>query len=148
MLGRKRKQTTEEELMELRVKFSALQEKESSCQEFQRRQFQEKNASVPGKGFPRNGKSTCRDEKLEAEEANLAGKLEEEKGELDLRKNLNELSADLKLCRRKRRAGDGKTREQRAVERHDRRYYQLNLHKTQLMEENRYLTEYCLEKSV
>lgn len=140
----------EEELMELRVKFSALQEKESSCQEFQRRQFQEKERllSLARVFSEEREKALAEMKKLEAEEANLAGKLEEEKGELDLEeKILNELSADLKLCREKKEELETeKTREQRAVERYDRRYYQLNLHKTQLMEENRYLTEYCLEK--
>lgn len=140
----------EEELTEIRIKFSALQEKESACQELIRRQTQEKERLVilVGTLSDEQKKAFAEIEKLEIEENNLAKKCGEKERELkQAEKVLGRLSQDLVSLRRaKEELEIEKEKEQRSLERTERRYYQLNLEKTQLVEKSRYLREHYLEK--
>ncbi len=140
----------EEELMEIRIKFSALQEKESSCQELVRRQSQEKErlSNLAGNLSAERAGALAEMNKLEVKQNELAQKLEKEKSELNLaEENLQRLSRELNLCRRnKEELEAGKEKEQRSLERFERRFYQFNLEKTQLVEENRYLKEHYMDK--
>jgi len=140
----------EEELTEVRIKFSALQEKESACQELIRRQSQEKErlAILIGTLSEEQKKAFAEIEKLEIEEKDLAKRLGEEEQELKQEENvLSRLSQELASIRRAKEELElEKEKEQRSLERAERRYYQLNLEKAQLVEESRYLREHYLEK--
>ena len=140
----------EEELMEIRVKFSALQEKESSFQEMIRRQAQEKEdlLTLAGTLSQEQIRAVAEIDRLAEKEADLTGRLEQAKDELEsAEENLQELTRGLSLCRRRKEELEAeKEKEHRSLERYERRSYQLNLEKTQLREEKRYLREHHLEK--
>jgi chromosome segregation protein len=140
----------EEELLDIRVKFSALQEKESSFQELIRRQSQEKEdlITLTATLSQEQARAAAEIARLEEKENDLAGRLEREKAGLEsAEENLQELTRELNLCRRRKEELEAeKEKEHRSLERYERRSYQLNLEKTQLREEKRYLREHHLEK--
>ncbi|HHU75998.1 MAG TPA: chromosome segregation protein SMC [Firmicutes bacterium] len=144
------KKKLEEELQEIRIRFSALQERESYLQGILKRQLQEKAGleTLAETLSAEEEKARAKVKELETEESNLARVLGE--GKIDLEREekiLSQISRDhVSLNRAREEQGIKKEKEQRALERAERRYYQANLEKTRLEEESRYLKEHYLEK--
>ena len=140
----------EEELLEIRIKFSALQEKESSCQELLRKQALEKeDLTVMAASVSRERERALAEmQDLEAREQDLLQKLEMDKAGLELaEQNLMSLTGELNLCRREKETLEmEKEKQQRSLERHERRSYQLELEQTRFREEKRYLSEFYRER--
>ncbi|RJX24064.1 MAG: chromosome segregation protein SMC [Dethiobacter sp.] len=140
----------EKELVEIRVRFSALQEKESSLQEALLKQVQEKERldEIAAGLIEEKGKLQAELKDLEAAEDRAANGLEKERGKIQNSEGLLEqLNNDLKCCKQlKEELFSEAEREQKALERSERRRQNVNIELIKLEEAGKYLEESLQEK--
>jgi chromosome segregation protein len=145
-----RYKSLEKELVEVRVRFSALQEKESSLQGILLKQVQEKERldEIAAGLFKEKDKLKEELKDLEAAEDKAANTLEKERGKIqELEKFQEQLNKDLNHCKQvKEELFSEVEREQKILERYERRRQNVNIELIKLQEAGKYLEESLLEK--
>lgn len=142
--------TTENELVELRVRISAIQEKESTLQEQQARYLQERNGLQNLAAELVREKETLQGERerQESNEVELTKEIREAAAELELRqKQLFEFTAALnRLARIREELAEKLEQVEKNMEKYERRSRSLELELVKLEEAARYLEEHAREK--
>lgn len=142
----------ERELVEIRIRFAALQEKESSLQEIVLKQMQEKEHLQELIINLEQEETMLRGElqELNAKKSELQNTLECEKKALqELRKLKEQQQNVLQLCHReKEELGQSLAREQKLLEKHERRARGLDAEQIRLEEASKYLEETLRERFI
>jgi chromosome segregation protein len=140
----------EQELVEIRIRFAALQEKESSLQEILLRQVQEKEHLQGLIASLAQEKTKLWEElqELNARESEVQSALEKEKSALVQLEELGEQQRRaLKSCRQGKEELSLKlAREQKSLESYERRARRLDIERIRLEEAGRYLEENLRER--
>lgn len=140
----------ENELVELRVRFSAIQEKESSLQEQHRRLRQEKSGlqGLAAELVGEKERLQAEWERLTAEEQVWSGEMEKNRGGLKERKaRLQSLALEIENLQREKTKFLGELQKlEKEKDKSSRRMQQWQLEKVKLEEARRYLEEQLREK--
>ncbi|NLJ55569.1 MAG: chromosome segregation protein SMC [Firmicutes bacterium] len=140
----------ERELVEIRIRFAALQEKESSLQEIILKQVREKEHLQELVASLEQEETRLQEELQETgiQESELQNTLEHEKRALQKLKELRAQQQNiLQLCHReKEELGQILVREQKLLEKHERRTRGLDAEQIRLEEAGRYLEENLRER--